>query len=96
MVLLPMVNEACRVLDEGVVIRASDLDVATVLGISFPSYRGGIVYWADSLGADYIYRKLQKWYELFGNFFKPSRFLVERATRGIPLGAAASVSSSRL
>ena len=39
MILFPVVNEACRVLDEGVVVRASDLDVASVLGMSFPSYR---------------------------------------------------------
>ncbi|KAL5572638.1 hypothetical protein UlMin_022235 [Ulmus minor] len=40
MILFPVVNEACRVLDEGIVVRASDLDVASVLGMSFPSYRG--------------------------------------------------------
>jgi enoyl-CoA hydratase/3-hydroxyacyl-CoA dehydrogenase len=39
MILFPIVNEACRVLEEGVVIRASDLDIASVLGMSFPSYR---------------------------------------------------------
>lgn len=39
MILFPVVNEACRVLDEGVVVRASDLDVASVLGMSFPKYR---------------------------------------------------------
>lgn len=39
MVLFPVVNEACRVMDEGIVVRASDLDVASVLGMSFPSYR---------------------------------------------------------
>lgn len=39
MILFPVVNEACRVLDEGVVVRASDLDTASVLGMSFPSYR---------------------------------------------------------
>lgn len=39
MVLFPVVNEACRVLEEGVVVRASDLDIASVLGMSFPSYR---------------------------------------------------------
>lgn len=42
MVLFPVVNEACRVLDEGMVVRASDLDVASVLGMSFPSYRFSI------------------------------------------------------
>lgn len=39
MILFPVVNEACRVLDEGVVIRASDLDMASILGMSFPNYR---------------------------------------------------------
>lgn len=39
MILFPVVNEACRVLEDGVVVRASDLDVASVLGMSFPSYR---------------------------------------------------------
>ena len=39
MILFPVVNEACRVLDEGIVIRAADLDVASVFGMSFPSYR---------------------------------------------------------
>lgn len=94
MVLFPVVNESCRVLDEGIVIRASDLDVASVLGMSFPSYRGGIVFWADSIGADYIYKKLKKWSEAYGNFYKPSRFLEERALRGIPLSAPTSTSSA--
>ncbi|KAL0333895.1 UNVERIFIED_CONTAM: Peroxisomal fatty acid beta-oxidation multifunctional protein AIM1 [Sesamum angustifolium] len=93
MVLFPVVNEACRVLDDGVVVRASDLDIASVLGMSFPSYRGGIIFWADTIGANRVYRSLQKWSEVYGNFFRPSRFLEERATRGIPLSAPASTSS---
>ncbi|XP_018628548.1 peroxisomal fatty acid beta-oxidation multifunctional protein AIM1 isoform X2 [Nicotiana tabacum] len=94
MILFPVVNEACRVLEDGVVVRASDLDVASVLGMSFPSYRGGIVFWADTVGAGHIYKSLKKWSELYGNFFKPSRFLEERAANGIPLSAPASTSSS--
>lgn len=39
MILFPVANEASRVLDEAIVVRASDLDVASVLGMSFPSYR---------------------------------------------------------
>lgn len=46
---------------------------------------GGIVFWADTIGADRIYKSLKKWSELYGNFFKPSRYLEERANRGIPL-----------
>lgn len=94
MVLFPVVNEACRVLEEGIVLRASDLDVASVLGMSFPSYRGGIVFWADTVGAKHIYASLKKWSELYGSFYWPSRFLEERATKGIPLSAPVSTSAS--
>ncbi|KAJ0698585.1 putative isomerase, 3-hydroxyacyl-CoA dehydrogenase, Enoyl-CoA hydratase [Helianthus annuus] len=85
MILFPVVNEACRVLEEGVVVRASDLDVASVLGMSFPSYRGGIVFWGDLVGAKHIYASLKKWSEKYSDFYKPSRFLEERAKNGVPL-----------
>ncbi|KAL9267753.1 Peroxisomal fatty acid beta-oxidation multifunctional protein AIM1-like protein [Drosera capensis] len=85
MILFPVVNEGCRVLDDGIVIRASDLDIASVLGMSFPSYRGGIIFWGDTVGPSHTYKSLAKWTSLYGNFFKPSRFLEERATKGIPL-----------
>nr|KAJ0195247.1 hypothetical protein LSAT_V11C700351440 [Lactuca sativa] len=55
MVLFPVVNEACCVLEEQIVVKASDLDIAFVLGMSFPSYRGGIVFWADVVGSKHIY-----------------------------------------
>ncbi|GMH23810.1 hypothetical protein Nepgr_025653 [Nepenthes gracilis] len=94
MVLFPVVNEACRVIDDGIVVRASDLDIASILGMSFPSYRGGIVFWADNVGPSFIYRSLEKWSDLYGNFFKPSRFLEERAAKGIPLSAPSSTPSA--
>ncbi|KDP33693.1 hypothetical protein JCGZ_07264 [Jatropha curcas] len=94
MVLFPVVNEACRVLDERVVVRASDLDTASVLGMSFPSYRGGIVFWADLVGAKHIYASLKKWSQSYGNFYKPSKYLEERALKGMPLSAPASSPSS--
>ncbi|RLN07552.1 peroxisomal fatty acid beta-oxidation multifunctional protein [Panicum miliaceum] len=87
MIFFPVVNEACRVMDENVVIRASDLDIASVLGMGFPKYRGGIVFWADTVGAPYIYSKLSKWAELYGPYFKPSPYLEQRAKSGVPLSA---------
>ncbi|KAI3857999.1 hypothetical protein MKW92_004513 [Papaver armeniacum] len=56
MIKFPVVNEACRVMEEGIVLRASDLDVASILGMSFPSYRGGLIFWADSVGATHIFK----------------------------------------
>ncbi|PPD91302.1 hypothetical protein GOBAR_DD11764 [Gossypium barbadense] len=85
MVLFPTINEACRVLDEGVVARASALDVASVLGMSFPFYCGGIMFGADTVGSKHIYLSLKKWSERYGSYFKPSRYLEERAMKGMPL-----------
>ncbi|KAI3495857.1 hypothetical protein L1887_38203 [Cichorium endivia] len=93
MVLFAVVNEACRVLEEGIVVKASDLDIASVFGMSFPSYRGGIVFWADVVGSKHIYTSLKKWYEKYGNFYKPSRFLEQRAMSGVPLSAPTNTSS---
>lgn len=90
MVLFPVVNEACRVLEEEIVVRASDLDIASVLGMSFPSYRGGIVFWADMVGPKHVYASLKRWSELYGAFFKPSRFLEERAMKGMLLSEPVS------
>ncbi|KAM3346799.1 hypothetical protein ACQJBY_021026 [Aegilops geniculata] len=87
MVFFPVINEACRVMDENVVIRAADLDIASVLGMGFPKYRGGLIFWADTVGASYIHSKLSKWAEMYGDFFKPSSYLEERAKSGRPLAA---------
>ena len=39
MIFFPVVNEACRVLAEGIAVKASDLDIAGVMGMGFPPYR---------------------------------------------------------
>ncbi|KAG8067897.1 hypothetical protein GUJ93_ZPchr0005g15965 [Zizania palustris] len=85
MVFFPVVNEACRLLDEGVALKASDLDVASIMGRGFPSYRGGVMFWADSLGAKYVYHKLEAWCEDYGELFKPCEYLAVRARQGLSL-----------
>src|SRR5207237_1686354 len=47
--LCPVVNEAAKVLEEGVAIRASDIDVALILGYGWPVYTGGPMFWADTV-----------------------------------------------
>ncbi|XP_047085149.1 peroxisomal fatty acid beta-oxidation multifunctional protein-like [Lolium rigidum] len=85
MIFFPVVNEAYRVVQENVVIRASDLDTASVHGMGFPKYRGGLMFWADTVGASYIHSKLSKWAETYGDFFKPSSYLEEIAKSGLSL-----------
>ena len=47
--------------------------------------RGGVMYWADSIGAKYIHGKLEEWTNRYGGFFKPCSYLADRAAKGIPL-----------
>lgn len=46
---------------------------------------GGIVFWADTVGPKYIYERLKRLSETYGSFFKPSRYLEERAMNGMLL-----------
>lgn len=48
--LYPVVNEGARILDEGIAIRSSDIDMAAILGYNWPVYTGGPMFWADSVG----------------------------------------------
>ncbi|XP_024368113.1 peroxisomal fatty acid beta-oxidation multifunctional protein MFP2 [Physcomitrium patens] len=96
MVMFPVVNEACRVLAEKIVVQASDLDIASVFGMGFPPYRGGIVCWADIIGAKYIASRLNTWTKAHGDFFKPCAFLEERASSGVKLSVPIRNSMSRL
>ncbi|KAK4857267.1 hypothetical protein QYF36_026243 [Acer negundo] len=96
MIFFPVVNEACRVFAEGIAVKAADLDIASVMGMGFPPYRGGIMFWADSLGSKYIYSRLEEWSKLYGEFFKPCAFLAERAAKGAPLSAPVEQAKSKL
>ena len=48
--LYPLVNEGAKILDEGLALRASDIDVIWMHGYGFPRYRGGPMFWADLVG----------------------------------------------
>jgi 3-hydroxyacyl-CoA dehydrogenase len=72
---LRMVAEASYVLDEGVARDEADLDVATVLGIGFPDFRGGIMRYARDLGIGAVRRRLKELESRFGARFAPGKFL---------------------
>ncbi|XP_015061334.1 glyoxysomal fatty acid beta-oxidation multifunctional protein MFP-a isoform X2 [Solanum pennellii] len=96
MIFFPVVNEACRVLAEGIAVKSSDLDISAIMGMGFPPYRGGIIFWADTLGSKYICSRLDEWSRMYGDFFKPCSYLAERASKGAPLNAATDSAKSRL
>jgi 3-hydroxyacyl-CoA dehydrogenase len=74
--LFASVNEACRILDEGKAYRASDIDVMWLGGFNFPRYRGGLMYWADTIGGPAeVYRQIQAWHQQYGARWAPSPYL---------------------
>src|SRR5207244_1168082 len=78
---LPMLTEASRVLEEGVVREPGDVDMGLVLGIGFPAFRGGLLRWADSLGLDKVVAKLGR-HEKLGARFQPTEQLRRLAAAG--------------
>jgi 3-hydroxyacyl-CoA dehydrogenase/enoyl-CoA hydratase/3-hydroxybutyryl-CoA epimerase/3-hydroxyacyl-CoA dehydrogenase/enoyl-CoA hydratase/3-hydroxybutyryl-CoA epimerase/enoyl-CoA isomerase len=74
---LPMVNEAARVLAEGIVRDPVDLDMGLILGIGFPPWRGGLLRWADATGLAKIVEMLKK-YEPLGARYAPPEALKQR------------------
>jgi len=62
----PMVNEAARILEEGIAARPGDIDVVYVHGYGFPAWRGGLLYWADTEGLEAIASALALWAEESG------------------------------
>ncbi len=64
--LYPMVNEGAKILDEGIAIRGSDVDVVWVNGYGWPMYRGGPMHWADSVGLAEIVDKIKDYGERLG------------------------------
>ncbi|KAH0661044.1 hypothetical protein KY290_027013 [Solanum tuberosum] len=96
MILFPVLNEACRMISEAIIVKSSDLDVASVLGMGFPGYRGGIIFWSHSVGSKYICSKLEEWSKEYGEFFKPCAYLVEQASKRSSLGAQVKQAKSLL
>jgi 3-hydroxyacyl-CoA dehydrogenase/enoyl-CoA hydratase/3-hydroxybutyryl-CoA epimerase/3-hydroxyacyl-CoA dehydrogenase/enoyl-CoA hydratase/3-hydroxybutyryl-CoA epimerase/enoyl-CoA isomerase len=78
---LPMLVEATRVLEDGLVRDVRDVDLALIYGIGFPPFRGGLFFWADQTGAARIVDKL-KVYESLGKRFAPTAMLETQAENG--------------
>jgi len=72
-----MVNEGCKILEEGIAIRPSDIDVVHVFGYGFPAYKGGIMFWGDLVGMEKIRDALNQFSQKYPNvpYFKPSSLL---------------------
>lgn len=87
--LLPCVNEACRLLEDGVASSPADLDVTSVLGMAFPAHRGGLLHWASTThgGPAGILARLRTLDDLTGHrcaLLMPSFALLRAVAAGSP------------
>ena len=80
-ILLPMVNEGAKILQEGIALRASDIDLVKVHGYGFPRWRGGPMHWAERRGLSAVVTKLDI-LNKEGLAEAPCTLLREAATKG--------------
>jgi 3-hydroxyacyl-CoA dehydrogenase len=80
--LFASVNEACKILEEKKARRASDVDIMWLYGFGFPRYRGGLMFWADTIGSKDIYEQIVRWHNELGPRWRPSALLKEVAAKG--------------
>ncbi len=80
---LPMVNEGARILEEGVAARAGDIDVVWLHGYNWPAWRGGPMHHADALGLAHVAARLDEFARITGDdSLKPAPLLARLAAEG--------------
>jgi 3-hydroxyacyl-CoA dehydrogenase/enoyl-CoA hydratase/3-hydroxybutyryl-CoA epimerase len=77
-----MINEAARVLEDGIVAGAGDVDIGMITGTGFPPFRGGLLRYADDIGMKKVLETLQRLESSYGVRFSPAPLIRERAAAG--------------
>jgi 3-hydroxyacyl-CoA dehydrogenase len=77
-----LVNEGARILEEGIALRAGDIDIIYVNGYGFPSYRGGPMWYADTVGLKKVYGRVCEFRQQHGALWEPAPLLKRLAEEG--------------
>lgn len=77
-----LVNEGAKILEEGIAIRSSDIDIAYIYGYGFPAYRGGPMFYADEVGLKRVYEEMLTLQNRHGDFWQPAALLQQLAETG--------------
>jgi 3-hydroxyacyl-CoA dehydrogenase len=76
-----LVNRGAHLIGDGIALRPGDEDIVWVYGFGFPWYRGGPMWWADSVGPKRIYERIVEWRRTLGEHWQPAPLLKELAER---------------
>ena len=93
--ILALVNEGAKILEEGVAQRASDMDIVYINGYGFPVWRGGPMFYANSLGLDKVLEKLKGFQEIDSDFWKPADLLEKLAKDELKFGEAPDINERK-
>jgi 3-hydroxyacyl-CoA dehydrogenase len=77
-----LVNEGARILEEGYALRAVDIDIIYLNGYGFPAYRGGPMWYADTIGLDKVYNRVEEFHKQHGELWEPAPLLKRLAEEG--------------
>jgi 3-hydroxyacyl-CoA dehydrogenase len=77
-----LVNTGAQILEEGIALRAADIDIVYLYGYGFPRYRGGPMFYADTVGLDKVYAAVERFHRKHGEFWIPSELLKKLAGEG--------------
>ena len=77
-----LVNEGARILEEGIALRAVHIDIIYVNGYGFPAYRGGPMWYADTVGLKTVHARICEFHREFGELWQPAPLLAKLAAEG--------------
>jgi 3-hydroxyacyl-CoA dehydrogenase len=77
-----MINEGAKILEEGYALRAADIDVIYLTGYGFPAYRGGPMWYADTVGLKKVRDRIREFHAQHGEFWEPAALLNKLADQG--------------
>jgi 3-hydroxyacyl-CoA dehydrogenase len=82
-----LINEAAKILEEGIAYRAGDIDTIWCTGYGFPRFRGGPLFYADTIGVKKIYEEILQFHKANGHYWKPAALLEKLAKSGGTFGS---------
>ena len=77
-----LVNEGARILEEGFALRAADIDIIYLNGYGFPAYRGGPMWYADTVGLKKVFDRVEEFHKQHGELWEPAPLLKRLAEEG--------------
>ncbi len=77
-----LANEGARILEEGFALRAVDIDIIYLNGYAFPAYRGGPMWYADTVGLKKVYERICEFQRQHGDLWAPAPLLRQLAEQG--------------